>query len=61
MDGIRIVCADDTDIALEGLVRILGKQPDIEFVSGVRELDNLVDTVIEHNVQVLILDLKWGE
>ena len=60
MDRIRIVCADDTDIALEGLARILGTQSDMEIVSEVKELDNVAEAVVRGAVQVLILDLKWG-
>jgi CheY-like chemotaxis protein len=57
---LRVVCADDSDIALQGLFDILNAQPDIRIVASVGELDSVTDVVVKHRAQLLILDLKWG-
>jgi CheY-like chemotaxis protein len=59
-ESVRVVCADDSDIARQGLINILDAQPDIRVVSSVGELDSVTDAVVKHRAQLLLLDLKWG-
>ncbi|MFB0538103.1 MAG: response regulator transcription factor [Anaerolineae bacterium] len=56
---IRIVIADDTDIAREGMRRILAAETDMEIVGEGATLHETIQKVHELRPDVLLLDLKW--
>ena len=56
---IRIVIADDTDIAREGLARILAAEADMEIVGEGATLHETIRKVRELCPDILILDLMW--
>jgi DNA-binding NarL/FixJ family response regulator len=56
---IRIIIADDTDIAREGLRRILAAEPVMEIVGEGATLHETVRKAHELRPDILILDLKW--
>jgi two-component system, NarL family, response regulator len=59
MAAIRMVIADDTDIAREGMRRILASEGDIEIVGEGTTAHNTVQKVLEQRPDVLLLDLQW--
>ena len=59
MSTIRIMIADDTDIAREGLKRILATEQDMEIVGEGATLYETIRKVHELRPDILILDLKW--
>ena len=56
---IKILIADDTDIAREGLQRILAAEDDMEIVGECATLHETIRKVHELHPNILILDLKW--
>jgi DNA-binding NarL/FixJ family response regulator len=56
---IKIMIADDTDIAREGLKRILATEQDMEIVGEGATLHETIRKVRELRPNILILDLKW--
>lgn len=56
---IRVLIADDTDIAREGMRRILEIEEDIEVIGEGASISETVQKVHELNPDVLLLDLKW--
>jgi len=56
---IRVLVADDTDIAREGMRRILTKEEDIEVIGEGASISEAVQKVHELHPDVLLLDLKW--
>ena len=56
---IRIVIADDTDIAREGMRRILATEADIEVVGEGATVHETIQKVHDLRPDVLLLDLKW--
>jgi len=56
---IRLAIADDQDIILEGMQRILGSQPDIEIVAATSVLPEAENEVRMLRPDVLLLDVKW--
>ena len=58
-ERIRLVIADDTDIAREGLERILNTQADMEVVGIGTTIHDTVEKVRELQPDILLLDLKW--
>ena len=61
MEPIRVICADDTDIAVQGMNRLLEHEPDIVVVSCETRLDHVVRTAEKQKADVILLDLKWGD
>ena len=59
MSTIRIMIADDTDIAREGLERILAAETDLEIVGEGATLHETIRKAHELRPDILILDLKW--
>jgi len=57
--AIRVVIADDTDIAREGMRRILAAEADIEIVGEGATVHEAIQKVHELHPDVLLLDLKW--
>lgn len=57
---IRVLCADDTDIAVQGMSRILEYAPRIVVVARVTRLQDVAKAVREAKPCVVLLDLKWG-
>lgn len=58
-EKIRILIADDTAIAREGLIRLLSDTPDIEIVGQAPNIFAVISSVKELKPDVLLLDLKW--
>lgn len=58
-ETIKVLIADDTDIAREGLTRILAAETDIEIVGEGATLHETIRKVHELHPDILILDLKW--
>lgn len=58
-ETIRVLIADDTDIAREGLRRILAAEADMEVIDEGATLNATVQKVHELRPDVLLLDLKW--
>jgi two-component system response regulator DevR len=56
---IRVMIADDTDIAREGMRRILAAEADIEIVGEGATVHETIQKVHELRPDVLLLDLKW--
>ncbi|MFQ6101603.1 MAG: LuxR C-terminal-related transcriptional regulator [Anaerolineae bacterium] len=56
---IRVLIADDTDIAREGMRRILAAEVDMEIVGEGATVHETVQKVHELRPDVLLLDLKW--
>ena len=56
---IRIMIADDTEIAREGLRRILAAEADMEIVGEGATLHEAIHKVRELRPDILVLDLKW--
>ena len=57
--AIRVIIADDTDIAREGMRRILATEADIEIVGEGATVHDTVQKAHELRPDVLLLDLKW--
>src|SRR5215510_16247681 len=57
-DRIRIIVADDHVTVLEGLVAILGRQPDMEVLAAASNGREAVDLWIRHRPDVALLDLR---
>jgi DNA-binding NarL/FixJ family response regulator len=58
-EKIRILIADDTDIAREGMQRILASEPDMKVVGEGATVHDTVQKVRELRPDILLLDLKW--
>jgi DNA-binding NarL/FixJ family response regulator len=58
-EAIRVVIADDTDIAREGLRRILAAETDMKIVGEGATLHETIQKVHDLRPDVLLLDLKW--
>jgi DNA-binding NarL/FixJ family response regulator len=56
---IRVMIADDTDIAREGMTRILATETDMKIVGEGATLHETIQKVHELRPDVLLLDLKW--
>lgn len=57
-DVIRVILADDHELLLQGLSGMLEKIEDIEVVATANNGDVLLDLLKEHDVDVLVLDVK---
>jgi DNA-binding NarL/FixJ family response regulator len=60
-ETIRVIIADDTDIAREGMTRILAAEADIEVVGEGATVHETIQKAHELRPDVLLLDLKWFE
>jgi DNA-binding NarL/FixJ family response regulator len=58
MAKIRIIIADDTDIAREGMRRVLA-EADIEIVAEGATVHETIQKVRELRPDILLLDLLW--
>jgi DNA-binding NarL/FixJ family response regulator len=58
-ETIRVIIADDTDIAREGMRRILAAERDMEIVDEGITAPGTIQKVHELRPDVLLLDLKW--
>jgi DNA-binding NarL/FixJ family response regulator len=58
-ETIRVIIADDTDIAREGMRRILATEANIEIVGEGTTMAGTIQKVRELHPDVLLLDLKW--
>jgi two-component system NarL family response regulator len=57
-DKIRLLVADDHITVLEGLVAIIGRQPDMEVLAAASNGREAVDLWTEHHPDVTLLDLR---
>jgi DNA-binding NarL/FixJ family response regulator len=55
---IRLVLADDHPIVLDGLVRVLSTEPDLEIVATARDGDGALEAVRRHRPDVIVLDIR---
>ena len=55
---IRVVLADDHELVLGGLQALLQNEPDIQVVAAVTNGLLLMEAVVEHKPDVVVLDLK---
>ena len=55
---IRVVLADDSFLAREGLARVLGTIDDVELVAACGDLDELRSTVSEVKPDVVLTDIR---
>lgn len=55
---IRVLVVDDHDMFVESLVRMIGKQPDIEVVGTARNVKDGVEAAKLHRPQVVLMDFK---
>jgi DNA-binding NarL/FixJ family response regulator len=58
-ETIRVLIADDTDIAREGMRRILAAESDMEVVGEGATVHETIRKVHELRPDILLLDLKW--
>ena len=56
---IRIIIADDQDIAREGMRRILSNEQEFELVGVVAVLPDVIQKVHDLKPDILLLDLQW--
>ena len=57
-DRIRIIVADDHVTVLEGLVAIIGRQPDMQVLAAANNGREAVDLWVQHRPDVTLLDLR---
>ncbi len=55
---IRVVIADDEELVREGLVAIVGSQPDLEVVATAADGDEAVAAVSAHRPDVVLMDVR---
>jgi DNA-binding NarL/FixJ family response regulator len=55
---IRVLVADDSYLAREGIARILGDRDDIDIIDEVGDLDAARQAVDEHQPDVLVVDVR---
>lgn len=58
MHKIRIIVADDHVTVLEGLVAIIGRQPDMQVLAAASNGREAIDLWIKHRPDVMLLDLR---
>jgi two-component system NarL family response regulator len=56
--SIRIVCIDDHPLVLEGVVRKLGRQPDMKVVGTAATGEEGVELVRQYHPDVVLMDLQ---
>lgn len=59
VETIRILIADDTDTAREGMKRVLTDEPDMEIIGEGTTVHETIQKACELHADVLLLDLKW--
>ncbi len=57
--SIRVLIADDTLIAREGLSRILETTDDIKVVGTVGQITKIERVVIETKPDIVVIDMNW--
>jgi two-component system NarL family response regulator len=57
-ERIRIIVADDHVTVLEGLVAIIGRQPDMQVLAAAANGREAVDLWVKHRPDVMLLDLR---
>jgi len=56
--AIRVLVADDSYLAREGIARILGDRDDIDIIDEVGDLDAVRQAVDEHHPDLLLVDVR---
>jgi DNA-binding NarL/FixJ family response regulator len=54
----RVLVADDHPVVLNGLRRVLEKQPDFRVVADAADGDEAVDRALSHDIELAILDIS---
>jgi DNA-binding NarL/FixJ family response regulator len=55
---IRVVIADDEELVREGLVAIVGSQPDLEVVASASDGAAALAAVVQHRPDVVLMDVR---
>lgn len=58
---IRLVIADDHPVVLEGIARLLEREPDLDLVAQCGNGEDALEAVRRHQPDVLLLDLRMPE
>lgn len=58
---IRVMVVDDHPVVLQGLVTALRQQPDIEVVAAVGSRDEARELLLQHPVDVGLVDIRLGD
>lgn len=56
---LRVVVADDHEVAVEGISKMVSAAPDMQVVGQTQDLTTLSDLVEEHDPNVVVLDIDW--
>ena len=60
-DKIRLIVADDHVTVLEGLVAILGRQPDMQVLAAASNGREAIEQFRKHRPDVTLMDLQMPE
>jgi DNA-binding NarL/FixJ family response regulator len=58
VSALRVVLGEDSYLAREGIVRVLGELEDVELVASCGDLDSLRAAVEAHRPQVVLTDIR---
>jgi DNA-binding NarL/FixJ family response regulator len=54
---IRLIVADDHPVVLEGIARLIEREPDLELLARCTDGDTVLEALQEHPSDILVLDL----
>lgn len=57
MDCVRVLCVDDNRLVLEALTMRLKREPSVEVVGTLEQADDLPQTALDKEVDVVLLDV----
>jgi DNA-binding NarL/FixJ family response regulator len=55
---IRVLCVDDHRLMREGIVRVVGLQPDMEVIAEASHGEEAVEQFLQHRPDVTLMDLQ---
>jgi DNA-binding NarL/FixJ family response regulator len=56
--NIRVLCVDDHRLMREGIVRVVGLQPDMEVIAEASHGEEAVEQFLQHRPDVTLMDLQ---
>ena len=56
--AIRVLCVDDHRLMREGIVRVVGLQPDMVVVAQASNGEEAVEQFLQHRPDVTLMDLQ---